>query len=94
MLVPAWTNIEQAINQKLQQEMEKQTQKQKIINLTTSKYQTTYNNINFQSITDYKNIHWTQEETKLLSKGMKYNLHHKQKDWIEILTLEAETAHK
>jgi hypothetical protein len=29
---------------------------------------------------------------QLLSEGLKYNLHHKHKKWIEILALEAETA--
>jgi hypothetical protein len=28
----------------------------------------------------------------VLSKGLKYNLHHKHKKWIETLALEAETA--
>jgi hypothetical protein len=29
---------------------------------------------------------------QLLSKGLKYNLHYKHKNWIETLALEAETA--
>jgi hypothetical protein len=32
------------------------------------------------------------EDTQLLSKGLKYNLRHKQKDWIQTLVIEAKTA--
>jgi hypothetical protein len=35
---------------------------------------------------------FTHEEIQLLSKGLKYNLHHKYRKWIETLALEAETA--
>jgi CRISPR/Cas system-associated endonuclease Cas1 len=35
---------------------------------------------------------FTKEEIHLLNKGLQYNLHHKQKNWIETLGLEAETA--
>jgi hypothetical protein len=38
------------------------------------------------------NIIFTQEELKLLSKGLAYNLHYKYKNWIQTLALEAATA--
>jgi hypothetical protein len=37
-------------------------------------------------------VQFTNDEIQLLNKGLKYNLHHKNKKWIEILALEAETA--
>jgi hypothetical protein len=43
-------------------------------------------------VENYTNIQFTNEEIQLLSKGLKYNLHHKHKKWIETLALEAETA--
>jgi hypothetical protein len=50
------------------------------------------NNTNYARIINHTNTQFTYEETQLLSKGLKYNLHHKHKDWIETLALEAETA--
>lgn len=38
------------------------------------------------------NIIFTQEEHKLLSKVLAYNLHYKYKNWIQTLALEAATA--
>jgi hypothetical protein len=37
-------------------------------------------------------IQFTEQEINLLNKGLQYNLHYKQKLWIETLALEAETA--
>jgi hypothetical protein len=37
-------------------------------------------------------ISFTQCEMSLLQKGLKYNLHTKRENWIQNLTLEAETA--
>ena len=37
-------------------------------------------------------IAFTIDELTLLNKGLKYNLNHKQKNWIKTLTLEAESA--
>jgi hypothetical protein len=79
-------NTEQAIHQKLEQEIEKvhQDEQQKIINLT--KFQTTNitnNNINYPRVINYTNTQFTQDETKLRNKGMKYSLHHNQKGWIK-----------
>ena len=38
------------------------------------------------------NIIFTQEELKLLSKVLAYNLHYEYKNWIQTLALEAGTA--
>jgi hypothetical protein len=37
-------------------------------------------------------IPFTGEEMHLLNKGLKYNLHKKQKDWIKTLAMETDTA--
>jgi quinol monooxygenase YgiN len=42
-----------------------------------------------ENLTD---ITFTSEETQLLSKGLKYNLHHKQSNWVKTLAIEADTA--
>jgi hypothetical protein len=57
-------------------------QKENITKLNT-------NNPRVINITD---THFTQDETQPLSKGLKYYLHYKQKNWLDILSLEAETA--
>ena len=36
----------------------------------------------FQRVTNLTNINFTKEKTNLLNKGLKYNLSHKQKNWI------------
>jgi hypothetical protein len=38
------------------------------------------------------NIDFTPHELALLNKGLKYNLHYKQKQWVKTLAMEAETA--
>ena len=38
------------------------------------------------------NITFTNNEIKLLEKGLKYNLHNRKKNWLTTLALEAETA--
>jgi hypothetical protein len=83
--------------------MEKTHQKQqhKIHNLTKAQIEnltkaqienTTKENNKYPRVINTTNINFTQEEIKLLNKGLKYNLHYKRKNWIETLALEAETA--
>jgi hypothetical protein len=43
-------------------------------------------------VINHTNIQFTHEETQLLNKDLKYNLHQKNKKWIQTLALEAETA--
>jgi hypothetical protein len=38
------------------------------------------------------NITFTNDETQLLSKGLKYNVHNKHSNWIKTLAIEADTA--
>jgi hypothetical protein len=38
------------------------------------------------------NIEFTSEEKTLLSKGLKYNMHHKQEYWMKTLAIEADSA--
>jgi hypothetical protein len=47
---------------------------------------------NYFRVITTTDTYFTQEEIKLLCKGFKYNLYYKQKNWLETLTLEAETA--
>jgi hypothetical protein len=46
----------------------------------------------FHQRTDSLSNIFTDEEMRLLNKGLKYNLHHKQKHWIQTLTIKADTA--
>jgi hypothetical protein len=43
-------------------------------------------------IENMSNVEFTGEGKTLLSKGLKYNLHHKQKHWIKTLAIEADSA--
>jgi hypothetical protein len=45
----------------------------------------------YPRVVNNTNITFTDNEYKLLNKGLKYNLHHKQKNWLTNLVLEAET---
>jgi hypothetical protein len=49
-------------------------------------------NTQYTRVENQTNIQFTQEETQILGKGLKYNMHHKDKKWLETLALEAETA--
>jgi hypothetical protein len=59
------------IHKKQQQKINKmmKTQTVQIIN----------NNTQYTRVENQTNIHFTQEETQILSKGLKYNMHHKNK---------------
>ena len=46
----------------------------------------------YPRVVNYTNITFTDNETNLLNKGPKYNLHNRKKDWLMTLALEAETA--
>jgi hypothetical protein len=50
------------------------------------------NNTNYIRVENHTDIQFIHEETQLLSKGLKYNLHHKNKKWIEMLSFEVETS--
>jgi hypothetical protein len=66
---------------------------QKIHNLYKSLIKNrTEENKNFPRVINTTDTKFIQEEIQLLSKGMKYNLHYKQKNWLETSTFEAETT--
>jgi hypothetical protein len=46
----------------------------------------------YPRVVNNSNITFTDNEYNLLNKGLKYNLHHRQKNWLTNLALEAETA--
>jgi hypothetical protein len=46
----------------------------------------------FKRIDNLSNITFTDEETQLVSKGLKYNLHQKRNKWIQALSIEADTS--
>ena len=52
---------------------------------------TTYINF-YPRVVNNTNIIFTDDELALLNKGLKYNLHHKHKNWITTLAFEAKTA--
>jgi hypothetical protein len=79
--------------QKLQVEMKNvhHRQQRKIEGLKQAS-NATHNITKCNRVENRTNIYFTSEEMQLLSKGLKYNLHHKHKKWVETLALEAETA--
>jgi hypothetical protein len=50
------------------------------------------NHLFYQRIENMSNIELTSEEKALLSKGLKYNMHQKQKNWVKTLAIEADSA--
>jgi hypothetical protein len=67
-------------------------QQRKIEELKKQANNITHNNTNCSRVVNHTNVYFTNEEMKLLSKGLKYNLRHKNKKWIKTLLLKAETA--
>jgi hypothetical protein len=64
-----WAKIEQAINEKLQQEMTRIHQKQQqISNLEKSQTTNTTNNNHYPRVINYSNTQFTQDEIQLKSK--------------------------
>jgi len=52
-----------------------------------------HNNVTFHPrVVNKTNIPFTNEELGLLNKGLKYNLDHKHKHWVNNSALEAENA--
>jgi hypothetical protein len=46
----------------------------------------------YPKVVNKTNIIFTKEEMMLLNRGLQYNLHYKNKDWLKKLALEADTA--
>jgi hypothetical protein len=67
-------------------------QQQKTNNMKITQTTCLRSNTNNTRVQNNTNIQFTQDEIQLLSKGLQYNLHYKNKNWIKTLALEAETA--
>jgi len=66
---------------------------EKISWLINTQKETVQNNTTFHPrVVNKRNIPLTKEELRLLNKGLKYNLDHKHRYWINNLALEAENA--
>jgi hypothetical protein len=66
---------------------------QQLETLTSQQNKSPSTNIPFYSrLINNTNIHISVEETSLLQKGLKYKLHHKRKNWLQTLALEADEA--
>ena len=66
---------------------------QKINNLVSTQTTKPIANTKFYPrVLNKTNISFTDEETKLLNKWLRYNLDHKNKHWLRNLALEAEAA--
>jgi hypothetical protein len=51
-----------------------------------------HNHTFYQRVYNLSNTTFTNDEIALLSKGLKYNLHYKPKQWLKTLAIEADTA--
>jgi hypothetical protein len=60
--------------------------------MRTKTTETTNNNTTQTRVENHTNTQFTNDKIQLLNKGLKYNLHHKNKQWIETLALKAVTA--
>ena len=90
-----WYSIQNHINEKLNQDMEK---KYKTLDLKINKL-AHHQNKNLETSTQFyprvinkTDIEFSNDEITLLNKGLKYNLTHKWKYWLSNLALEAEAA--
>jgi hypothetical protein len=90
-----WTYIQNTIDTKLSQLTFERHRKhnEKIRRLTKEQTNTPLPTHEFfPRVINNTDIKFTDTEHELLNKGFKYNLHHKRKDWLENLALEAESA--
>jgi hypothetical protein len=95
-----WHTISNNIDNTLQHEMtiKHNNINKKITKMTTKTTVETDNNDTQQPhpfyprVNNLSNTTFTKDEISLLNKGLKYNLHHKPKQWIQTLAMEADTA--
>ena len=90
-----WHYIQHTIENKIQKEAQKKYHKldKKIEKLIQSQTTKPLDKQDFYPrVVNNTDIHFSNNEMTLLQKGLKYNLHTKQKNWIQDLALEAETA--
>jgi hypothetical protein len=96
----SWFHIEQCITNKLQIEIEKKikNQKEKLNRISKNKEKENNNLISnnnspfYSRLVNKTKVTFSKTETMLLEKGLKYNLHFKDKQWINRLALEADSA--
>jgi hypothetical protein len=94
-----WDIINQNITNKIDMKMNKKynTLNNKLSKLREFKDRThTTNNQNkhtfYKRIENLSNVTFTDNKMQLLNKGLKYNLHHQHKKWIQTLAIKADTA--
>jgi hypothetical protein len=102
-----WSLIETDINEKLEKIMSKKykTHERKLKSLRAKREirlpneSTTEHNQSdtplhkfFPKVVNHTNMDFTKEKITLLSKGLQYNLHNKNKSWFKYLAIEADTA--
>jgi len=90
-----WQYIRDTIEMKLKKQirLKYETLDKKLQRLSQEQIKTPNEHHNFYPIVvNNTNITFTKNETALLEKGLKYNLHNKKKNCLTILALEAETA--
>ena len=88
-----FNDIENALHKELQQKYNNIHKKLSSLKATQLKSTYTGSPISFYPrVINHTAINLSTEELALLNKGLKYNLHHKPRQWITTLTLEAETA--
>jgi hypothetical protein len=93
-----WSHKEHKINKKLQLEMRKTSEKQnkKLETLENANTQVTHtkDNIQYPTVLNQSNMHFTDDKIQLLGKGMKYNLHQKLKHSTETLCYRSWNSNK
>ena len=90
-----WPHIQHTIEEKLRKDISSKykTIDKKLRNLKLAQKETPQTQHAFHpSLVNYTEILFTNSEMGLLQKGLKYNIHAKRENWIQILALEAETA--
>jgi hypothetical protein len=94
-LANTWQNIPSTIERELQREAQEKYQHldRKLNKLTQTQTTTPKQKHHFYPrVVNNTSISLSKSEMALLQKGLKYNLHNKQKTWIQNLAIEAETA--
>jgi hypothetical protein len=98
-LAHTWDNTWQYIYERIEEKLGKETKaKYRILDRKIDHLRKTQNktpprtNTFHPRLINNTNIRFSKDETALLQKGLKYNLHSKPRNWIQNLALEAETA--
>jgi hypothetical protein len=97
----SWIHIEQCLTEKLHLEIEMKIKNQtnKLNKIKEDNKSKENNNLTlnhkvqfYARLVNKTNVTFTKTERTLLEKGLKYNLHYKDKQWINRLALEADSA--